>query len=80
MNRKLYEEGEKSKAICESCKQIVDTTFASRDVPFSEGKVEVKDILVAVCDLCDRVVAIPAQSTPAIRETRLKEVKAIEAE
>jgi hypothetical protein len=30
--------------------------------------------------VCDEVVAIPAQSTPAIRETRQKEVKAIEAQ
>jgi hypothetical protein len=80
MNKKLYEEGEKSKAICYSCKQIVSTTFARRDVPFSDGNGEVKDILVSVCDLCDQVVAIPAQSTPAIREARLKEVKSIEAQ
>ncbi|SDF89759.1 hypothetical protein [Paraburkholderia phenazinium] len=80
MNKKLSEEGEKSKAICQSCKQIVSTTFARRDVPFSDGIGEVKDILVSVCDLCDRVVAIPAQSTPAIREARLKEVKSIEAQ
>ena len=80
MNTKLYEEGEKSKAICESCQQVVSSTFARRNVPFSDGKGEVKDILVSVCDLCDQVVAIPAQSTPAIRETRQKEVKAIEAQ
>ena len=79
MNTKLNEKGEKSKAICESCRQIVSTTFAQRDVPFSDGKGEVKDILVAVCGLCNQVVAVPAQSIPAIREARLKEVKATKA-
>ncbi len=80
MNTKLYEEGEKSKAICSSCQQIVTSAFARRDVPFSDGNGEVKNILVSVCDLCDQVVAIPAQSTPAIREARQKVVKPIEAQ
>ncbi|MGF6722740.1 hypothetical protein P3T43_002091 [Paraburkholderia sp. GAS41] len=80
MNTKLYEEGEKSKAICETCDQIVTTTFVRRDVPFSDGNGEAKNILVSVCDLCDEMVAVPAQSTPAIREARLKIVKAVEAQ
>ena len=80
MNTKLYEEGEKSKAICETCDQIVTTTFVRRDVPVSDGNGEAKNILVSVCDLCDEMVAVPAQSTPAIREARLKIVKAVEAQ
>ncbi|EEA03783.1 conserved hypothetical protein [Burkholderia sp. H160] len=79
MKMKLYEEGEKSNAICSHCKQLVRTTFQRRDVPFSDGKGKVKNILAAVCDVCDRVVAVPAQSTPAIREARQKEVRPIEA-
>lgn len=66
----LYEAGDKSKAICEHCKSLVPTTFMYRDVPFDDGSGIVKDILVAVCDICDAVVAIPAQSTPAIRRAR----------
>ncbi|OLL29415.1 hypothetical protein BTH42_22950 [Burkholderia sp. SRS-W-2-2016] len=77
---KLYEEGEKSNAICSHCKQLVGTTFRRRDVPFSDGRGEVKNILAAVCDVCDRVVAVPAQSTPAIREARQKQVRPIEAQ
>src|ERR1044072_1742856 len=80
MKMKLYEEGDKSRAICSHCKQLVSTTFARRDVPFSDGKGEVKNILAAVCNVCDRVVAVPAQSTPAIREARQKEVRPIEAQ
>jgi hypothetical protein len=59
-------EGDKSKAICSHCKKMVSTTFAYRDVPFSDGSGVVKNILVGVCDHCDLVVSIPAQSTPAI--------------
>jgi len=80
MKMKLYEEGEKSRAICSHCKQLVGTTFQRRDVPFSDGKGEVKNILAAVCTVCDRVVSVPAQSTPAIREARQKEVRPIEAQ
>lgn len=67
---KIYEAGEKSQAICEHCKSLVPTTFKYRDVPFDDGSGSVKDILVAVCDNCDAVVAIPAQSTPAIKRAR----------
>lgn len=66
----LYEAGDKSEAICEHCKSLVPTTFMYRDVPFDDGSGIVKDILVAVCDICGAVVAIPAQSTPAIRRAR----------
>ena len=67
---KVYKAGEKSKAICEDCGALVFTTFAYRNVPFDDGKGEVKDVLASVCDQCDRVVALPAQSTPAVRRAR----------
>ncbi len=66
---KLYVEGEKSKAICPFCKKIQTTTFKERDVPLSSGKGVVSDVLAAVCDKCDHVVAIPQQSVPRIKET-----------
>ena len=67
---KVYKAGEKSKAICEDCGALVSTTFAYRDVPFDDGTGEVKDVLASVCDQCGRVVALPAQSTPAVRRAR----------
>ncbi|MGN7715111.1 hypothetical protein [Agrobacterium radiobacter] len=67
---KLYQPGDTSKAICPHCGKLVGTTFAYKDVPFDDGAGMVKDILVAVCDECATVVAIPAQSTPAIRRAR----------
>lgn len=67
---KLYRKGEKGQAVCEDCAKLVSTTFDYRDVPFEDGVGEAKGILAAVCDECDRVVATPPQSTPAIRRAR----------
>lgn len=64
---KLYRAGDKSKALCETCQAVVDTTFCYRDVPFDTPPGVVKGILVASCNTCGSVVAIPAQSTPAIK-------------
>lgn len=65
---KLYKMGEKSKAICSFCNRLRSTTFKERDVPLSAGKGIVPNVLVAVCDACDRVVSVPQQSVPRIRE------------
>ncbi|KRA65264.1 hypothetical protein [Rhizobium sp. Root651] len=67
---KLYQPGDTSRAICPHCGKLVSTTFAYRDVPFEGGSGVVKGILAAVCDECQNVIAIPAQSTPAIRRAR----------
>ena len=75
---KFYKSGERSKAVCESCADIVATTFAYRDVPFSDDSGSVPNLLVAVCDRCGDVVAIPAQSTPSIRNARETASKPIE--
>lgn len=77
---KLYSAGDKSKAICESCQELVETTFLYRDVPFDDGSGEVKDILASVCDRCGEVVTIPAQSLPAIRRAREKVEASLEAQ
>jgi RNase P subunit RPR2 len=63
-------EGDKSHAICPHCRQLVASTFRRRDVPLSDGSGLVRDLLVVVCDVCDTVVAIPAQSTSAVKEAR----------
>lgn len=67
---KIYAPGDTGQAICPHCEKRVTTSYAYRDVPFDDGSGVVKDILAAVCDTCDRVAAIPAQSTPAIRRAR----------
>lgn len=70
MKTRLFREGDKSTAVCAQCGKVVSTTFVRCDVPFSDGIGSAKDILVAVCDVCDAVVATPAQSTPAILAAR----------
>jgi len=76
---KILFEGDTGKALCEHCQAVVSMHYARRDVPFSDGQGAAKDILVGVCNQCDTVVAIPAQSTPAIREVRKQQLKSIEA-
>lgn len=76
---KLYRDGDSSKSFCSRCAKVVTTAFERRDVPFSDGKGMAKNILVGVCDACDSVVSIPAQSAPAISEARTREVASLEA-
>ena len=67
-------EGDHGRALCEHCQQIVTTTYVRRNVPFSDRHGEAKDVLAGVCDVCDTIVAIPAQSTSAIKEARKQQV------
>lgn len=76
---KLYVEADKGRAICDHCGKVVPTTFKRRDVPFSDRQGVACGILVSVCDVCDAVVAIPAQSTPAIKEARRHALRPLEA-
>ena len=76
---KLLQENDNGKAICNHCNEVVTTTYKRRDVPFSDGQGMTNSILVGVCDKCDQVVAVPAQSTPAIKEARQAPQKSLEA-
>lgn len=76
---KLYLQGDRGKALCEHCQQVVGITYTRRDVPFSDGNGQAREVLVGVCDLCATVVAIPPQSTPAIKEARKQSLTSIEA-
>ena len=65
---KIYKVGNKSKAICHFCKDLVGTTFGYHTVPFNNGYGSVSNIMAATCDQCGSVVSIPAQSTTAIKK------------
>lgn len=65
-----YKENDQSKAVCSHCERLVTTTFQYRNVPFSDTKEVANNILAAVCNECDSVVAIPAQSTNEIKKQR----------
>lgn len=66
----LWKEGDCSEAVCRACEKRVTTHFEVRRYSMQESGIEVPDVLVAVCDECDRTVAIPAQSTPKLKEAR----------
>lgn len=70
---KFFREGDKSQAFCKECATLSTTTFVQRTISFTDGRGEAKNILVARCDLCGRTVTIPAQSTPAIKRSRIAE-------
>ena len=76
---KLFHERDISRGFCENCAKIVETTFVRRDIPFSDGKGLARNILVAQCSICATLIAIPSQSTPAIRAARDREVVSLEA-
>ena len=62
-----YALGSKSKAICETCSNIVNTTMKLRDVGLSDGSKVIKDLIVGVCDNCDETVSIPSTQTSKIK-------------
>jgi hypothetical protein len=62
-----FQEGEKARAACETCRVVSDMTFRRRDVVFSDGSGVVPDLLAGVCDTCDEVICIPASSTEDVR-------------
>lgn len=76
---KLLRQGERSEGICPGCKGWRETEYRYRTVRLSRSKVDVKDVLVAVCLTCDAVVTIPQQSAPRLREARARGPARIDA-
>jgi len=66
----IFKEGDKKEMFCKQCEAFSQGTFRTRDVPVTDHKTLVKNILVGVCDDCNTVILIPSQSLPAIRESR----------
>lgn len=60
-------EGDSIRSICNHCEEIRDSTFKIRNLPIN-GSYTIKDIMVSVCNACDNITGIPAQSTPSIKE------------
>lgn len=70
----IFKENDKSKAACEHCKKITETTFQVRTANIQDGNktLRVPNILVAVCDTCDKTAAVPQQSFAAVAEVKKK--------
>lgn len=69
VNMEPLKVGDKARAICYRCGSTQQMTFKVRDVPLRSGRGLVRGVLVGVCDACDRVIAVPAQSVPPIKAT-----------
>ncbi|SAL63903.1 hypothetical protein AWB74_03398 [Caballeronia arvi] len=69
MQQHVYRLGDKCKAYCPQCDELVSTTFEQRDL--DEPTIKAKDALVAVCDQCGSVVALTGSSGPSLEIGRL---------
>lgn len=66
----LWKVGDRSRAVCEQCGRMVETRFERRAYRLSTPRVDVPDVLVAVCTACDRIAAVPYQSSARLNEAR----------
>ena len=64
---KIVKEHNKSKAMCEHCKSLVETTFQYREVTLNDNSAIVENVLVGVCNSCDRVVSMPHQEANKVK-------------
>ena len=79
MKTKIFREGDKGIAMCESCASKVTTTYLRREVPLNDDSDVVKDVMVGVCDQCDDIVMMPHQSVPRVKQVIAKKRKPLEA-
>ena len=63
-----YREGAKVNSVCAYCKTSVTSTLANVTLSLCEGKDEVENVLVRVCNECGNMVSIPARSLPPIQQ------------
>jgi hypothetical protein len=61
-------EGETIRSICNHCEEMRESVFRIRNLSMCDGRYTIKDIMVSVCNTCDNITGIPAQSTPSIKE------------
>lgn len=59
--------GDKVRAICYNCGDVTQSTFAHRDVSLSGTDIVAKNILVASCNVCGWITAMPQQSAGDVK-------------
>lgn len=70
MARKFWRRGERSVALCPTCRARRETVFAYRDVPLEKSGVTATNVLVGVCTSCDTIASIPQQSAARLKDVR----------
>ncbi len=76
---KILKEGDRSESMCPTCKARVPIRYSYRTVHLDETDIDVKNVLVGVCEKCTKTASIPAQSFPRLKEARERKSKIIEA-
>jgi len=76
---KILKVGDTQQAACSHCKKFKNVTYQLRNIPFSDGKGVVKNVLVGVCECCNSVAVLPHQSTPAVRKQLETQRKSLES-
>ncbi len=69
---RILREGQRRRAICPNCEGIVEIRYEYRTIHLEESDLDVENVLVGVCEACDDVVSIPAQSTPKLKQARAR--------
>lgn len=68
MIREGFKDGDKSKAICDTCGKVVDTTIRSAD--FFEDTTMYKGIQQGFCDVCGKAVSITHKGAVELNRQR----------
>jgi len=73
---KIYKEGDRGQALCETCAGLVSSTYQVCDIPINNQQTMVRGVLAVVCDQCHDVCAIPQQSLArvqvAVNESKIR--------
>ena len=67
----LAKEGNTKQAICPHCKDLVNTHAQVRTYHMHERGINVPGVLLNICERCDQVATIPAQSSLRMLEARV---------
>lgn len=68
----LWKEGDRERFGCPHCKALVDSQMKVRTYHLRESDIDVPGVLLVVCDRCDKIAAIPAQSSARLYEARVQ--------
>jgi hypothetical protein len=71
--------GDQRRAVCRHCARVASVTYQLRSVALYGADSAAATMLAGVCDTCGHVVALPAQSTPAIKQAKLAARHAVAA-
>jgi hypothetical protein len=63
-----WKDGDRSAAVCGHCGAVTAVRYVRRAVVMPRTRLRVRDVLVAVCGVCDAVASMPRQSIAQLRE------------